>query len=125
MAHRLTLLLVCLCGLTLNQVCDGQQESSSFENEIQPLLSTRCGKCHSNTVRKGSLDLPSLEGLVAGGESEEALVAENVDESLLWTIVESGEMPPEGEIGLTERRTQPDPRLGGIRRRIASATAKT
>lgn len=77
-----------------------------FETDIQPLLAQKCGKCHREDVRKGGLDLSTMQSLRTGGESGEALVAESLDDSLLWTLVESGEMPPDDEPALHERELE-------------------
>ena len=73
-----------------------------FAREIQPLLSAKCGKCHSEGVQKGGLDLSTLQGVRSGGESGEELLSATLDESHLWILVDSGEMPPEGEPALNE-----------------------
>ena len=45
-----------------------------FETDIAPILVTKCGKCHSSKVQKGALDLSSMHGLRAGGESGESAI---------------------------------------------------
>ncbi|MBP90237.1 MAG: hypothetical protein CMJ64_26600 [Planctomycetaceae bacterium] len=72
-----------------------------FEANIQTVLATKCGKCHSAKARKGGLDLSTMEGLLRGGESGEAVVSESLDESLLWQMVDGSDMPPEGQPQLT------------------------
>ncbi|MDG2222360.1 MAG: PSD1 and planctomycete cytochrome C domain-containing protein [Rubripirellula sp.] len=83
------------------------QNPSRFETDVKPVLVAKCGDCHRPAVRKGDLDLSSLAGLHRGGESGESAVGRSLEESPLWTQVESGEMPPEGETQLTlaERET--------------------
>ncbi|MEZ6041065.1 MAG: PSD1 and planctomycete cytochrome C domain-containing protein [Planctomycetaceae bacterium] len=71
--------------------------AATFESHIRPILSSRCGKCHSETVQKGELNLATMSDLRRGGESGESLIAETVGDSLLWIMIESGSMPPEGE----------------------------
>ena len=73
-----------------------------FEKDIQPVLAAKCGKCHSDKVRKGGLDLSNITGVHRGGESGESAIAETVDDSMLWILVEGGDMPPEGQPQLTE-----------------------
>lgn len=77
------------------------EDGIDFSTEIGPLLREKCGKCHSESVRKGDLDLSTARGLVAGGESGEPLIAETLEESWLWHVISSGEMPPEDEPALT------------------------
>ncbi|MEO2031381.1 MAG: PSD1 and planctomycete cytochrome C domain-containing protein [Planctomycetaceae bacterium] len=61
----------------------------------------KCGQCHGDRVRKGDLDLSTMTGLRRGGESGEPVFATTVDESLLWIMVEGGDMPPAGQPRLT------------------------
>jgi len=73
------------------------QESLRFERQIRPILQQKCGKCHSDRLRKGGLDLSSMDGLRRGGESEEPIVAQTLEESLLWHMIDGDDMPPDGE----------------------------
>lgn len=94
---------VCI-GLCTVSMFSIRTEAASpvFETDIAPILASKCGKCHSDKVRKGSLDLSSMRGLRAGGESGESAVAESVDDSLLWIMIDGGGMPPEDQPPLTE-----------------------
>lgn len=78
----------------------GDDVGVDFESHILPILEQRCGKCHGKKLRKGDLDLSSLAAIRRGGESGEPAIAESADESLLWVMIEGGEMPPEGETRL-------------------------
>lgn len=106
MVERLTVFMAGV--LVLSSVDASESEKASiFEKEIRPILAASCDKCHSSRIRKGGLDLSSLAALRRGGESGEPLVAESLDDSLLWTMVESGHMPPETEPPLSpERKAQ-------------------
>ena len=73
-----------------------------FEADIAPILISKCGKCHGDKVRKGDLDLSSMQGLRRGGESGESVIAESVDDSLLWIMIDGGDMPPEGQPPLSD-----------------------
>ena len=100
--------------LGLANLSHGQEDPPRFETDIQPILARKCGKCHRRTLRKGGLDLSSIAGLRRGGESEEPIVSKKLDDSLLWTHLESGEMPPAGQPRLTDQE------LGEIRRWIVA-----
>ena len=102
---RGTITLLGLC-LVLVQPSQAAEKSPVFEADIQAFLAKKCGKCHSAKVRKGGLDLSTMDGLRRGGESEESVVAESVDDSLLWIMVEGGDMPPEGEPKLTNKEIE-------------------
>lgn len=74
-----------------------------FEADVQPVLTAKCGKCHSEKVRKGGLDLSTVAGVHRGGESGESAIADTVDDSLLWILIDAGDMPPEGQPQLTQK----------------------
>jgi hypothetical protein len=56
-----------------------------FEARIRPLLSERCHPCHSVAAgkHKGGLLLDSRAGMLTGGDSGAALVAGEVEKSLV------------------------------------------
>src|SRR5690606_33691063 len=58
-----------------------------------PLLAKHCLECHSTSSSEGGLDLSLREAAMAGGESGIAIEPGDAAESLLWTMVASGEMP--------------------------------
>ena len=66
-----------------------------FENRIAPLLAKHCLECHDAAGKQGGLDLSRREAAFAGGDSGASLVAGKSLESLIWTAVESDEMPAE------------------------------
>jgi hypothetical protein len=69
-------------------------EEITFEKHIRPILKAHCFFCHGEDDKpKGKLDvrLPSL--MKKGGKNGPALVASNLDKSLLWHRIESDEMP--------------------------------
>ncbi|MFK7777689.1 MAG: DUF1553 domain-containing protein [Gimesia sp.] len=73
-----------------------------FEEDIQPVLAAKCGKCHSDKVRKGDLDLSTIVGVHRGGESGESAIADSIDDSMLWILIDADDMPPEGQPPLTK-----------------------
>ena len=96
-----------------------------FETHVRPLLVEHCLECHAADSEEvgGSLLLDSAAGWQAGGDSGPAVVAGDVDGSVLIEAVryESSEMPPSGKlpaeaIAVFERWVAmgaPDPRTGG------------
>lgn len=64
-----------------------------FEKRIAPLLSRHCLECHDSVTRNGLLDLSKRTAALEGGESGIAFQPGRAAESLLWTKVESDEMP--------------------------------
>ena len=84
-------------AVSLGRAEESSTASVRFRSEIQPLLSDKCGRCHRHDVRKGELDLSSLDGLWQGGESGDPAIGDSLEESPLWLLIEEGEMPPAGE----------------------------
>jgi mono/diheme cytochrome c family protein/cytochrome c553 len=100
-------------------------EVTFFENNVRPLLDSKCYSCHSARAEKvkGGLRLDSREGVLAGGNNGPVIVAGKPDESPLIIAVryanEDLQMPPKGkklsdkEIATLEKWVQmgaPDPR---------------
>ena len=73
-----------------------------FESSVRPLLVDNCYSCHSQSAQKnkGGLLLDSRAAILAGGDSGEAIVPGEPDESLLMEAVryEDYEMPPKGQL---------------------------
>lgn len=68
-----------------------------FEEDIAPLLAKHCLECHDTSSRKGKLDLSRKDTALAGGKHGQAIVANKLDESLLWESIDNDEMPEEGD----------------------------
>jgi cytochrome c553 len=97
-----------------------------FETKIRPVLVEHCYKCHSakSAKVKGQLLLDSQAGTLKGGESGPAIVAGDVDDSLLIQAIryESFEMPPKEQLPANviadfEKWVgmgAPDPRSGAV-----------
>lgn len=80
-----------------------QHDEAWFRKNIQPILSEHCYKCHSHAGDKikGGLVVDSREGLLAGGDSGEAIVPGDPEKSLFITAIryedEDLQMPPKGK----------------------------
>lgn len=107
----------CMMALALSAVGFADETPPIFETDVQPIFAAKCGQCHSDNFRKGGLNLSSIEGVLQGGESGEPAIAKSLDDSVLWMMVEGGDMPPEGEPPLTEVE------LATIRRWIETGAA--
>ncbi len=66
-----------------------------FEREIAPLLSRHCLECHDTVNHKGRLDLSKKSTAYATSKKEIVIVPGKSTESLLWEVVEEGDMPDE------------------------------
>jgi hypothetical protein len=96
----LTLLLFCLAGRDLVSADDQQKK---FDQQIAPLLASRCLECHRGADARGGLDLSTRASVLAGGDSGPAMVPGNVDDSLLLQRIISGEMPPKKPLADAEK----------------------
>jgi mono/diheme cytochrome c family protein len=103
-------------------------DAEFFERRIRPVLAEQCYECHGAEKQKGGLRLDSREAVLQGGDSGPALVAKDVERSLLIRAVRYTDkdmaMPPSKDgsrklpraviADLEEwiRRGAPDPRTG-------------
>lgn len=77
-------------------------DSTSFAEDVLPIFKASCVQCHGGevdgeVVKEVSLDLTTYEGVMAGSEFGEVVEGGNPDESMLFVIVEAGDMPQEGD----------------------------
>src|SRR5262249_13663994 len=75
-----------------------------FEQKVRPLLVEKCQECHGAAKQKGGLRLDSLDAVLKGGETGEAVVPGKPEESLLIEAIsyKGPEMPPAGKLEPTE-----------------------
>lgn len=71
----------------------GQNSATLFDSQVAPILARHCLECHDTSTRKGMLDLSQRATAESGGKHGPAIVPGHPDQSLLWTSIESGEMP--------------------------------
>ena len=69
----------------------------SFAEDVLPILRTHCSDCHSETTQKAELNLTTAAGVLRGSESGPILALADPTTSRLLEVVETGEMPPDGE----------------------------
>jgi len=88
----------------------GDSKPLYFEKDVRPILKAHCFHCHGEQgEREGGLDLRLVRLLREGGKSGPAIVPGKPGESLLFEMVQSGEMPegkprlPESDIATIER----------------------
>ncbi|MGZ0166972.1 MAG: DUF1549 domain-containing protein [Planctomycetales bacterium] len=89
------------CGGSVRAADDPASRSVFYESAVAQVVKLRCSTCHDSKRREGGLDLSSVEGLVAGGDSGSIIDREHSEEGLLFRHVVAREMPPEGEPPLT------------------------
>jgi hypothetical protein len=80
------------------------EQLAFFKNEVQPLLTQHCRKCHGDDPKKlrGGLDLTHREGLLRGGDSGPAVDLAKPAASLLLKAIryedDAYQMPPNGKL---------------------------
>lgn len=65
----------------------------TFEADVLPILNAHCLQCHGGVHQNNGLDLRTLSALFRGGKSGPAVVAGQVEDSLLWKKISNDAMP--------------------------------
>ena len=81
------LLTLLTFGIVYGQIDYGTQVQTIFDNN--------CTGCHGYS---GGLNLTDYDGLMSGGNSGDVIVPEDHANSILWQEIESGDMPPSGNL---------------------------
>lgn len=68
-----------------------------FEQDIYPLLAAACFDCHGADNQEQGLDLRTVSSMLQGGESGPVIERGNPTASLLLSLIESGQMPPDND----------------------------
>jgi len=77
-----------------------------FEQDVLPILASRCLGCHGEDKQKADLDLRTVSSMLLGGKAGPVIVRGFPDRSELISRVESGEMPPEDRDPLAQEEIQ-------------------
>lgn len=72
-------------------------EPVSFSAEVMPILEKYCWECHDDENTELGLRLDSYEGVMAGSDYGTVIEPGDPAGSLLIDMVESGDMPEEGD----------------------------
>lgn len=71
----------------------GQQ--IDYQTQIQPIFDESCTNCHGYS---GGLALGNYDQLMSGGNNGDLVIPGDYQNSILWQRIDSGEMPPAGDI---------------------------
>ncbi len=66
-----------------------------YQTQIQSIFNESCTNCHGYS---GGLALGSYDQLMSGGNSGDLVIPGDYQNSILWQRIDSGEMPPAGDI---------------------------
>ena len=69
----------------------------SFANDVMPILAKHCHECHSEESTELGLRLDTYEGIMAGSDYGTVVEPGDPDGSVLIDMIESGDMPDEGD----------------------------
>lgn len=68
----------------------------SYANDVQPILESRCGKCHMGEFVSEGLHMDTYESLMEGSDHGPVIVPGDAGKSLLVKKLIEGEMPKRG-----------------------------
>jgi hypothetical protein len=91
-----------LCGAISAAAAD----PPDFNQDVRPILTARCLRCHGSGKVKGGLDLRTKASVLKGADTGAVLVPGASDKSRLFEVVAQGEMPPKPEPGLDPSQRQ-------------------
>src|ERR1051325_10090865 len=80
------------------------QRDPLFKTEILPVLEKNCVACHGSAQKMAKLDLSSFAGMMQGSSSGPVIVPGKPERSLLWKLIESGQMPQGGKLTIAEKQ---------------------
>lgn len=76
-------------------------QTVSYSDDVHPILSKRCYKCHGGKRHKGKFSMNTREDVLQGGELGPALVLGDSENSLMIELLTSSDkkerMPPKGD----------------------------
>jgi hypothetical protein len=74
------------------------QRAPLFKSEIMPVLEKNCVMCHGDKQKMAGLDLSSFSGMMAGSSSGPVIAPGKPERSMLWKLIENGQMPQGGKL---------------------------
>ncbi len=78
-------------------------DAPGYAEDIQPLFVRTCIACHSGVVQQLNLQVTSYEGLLRGSLRGPVVVPGDAENSVLWQMISSGQMPLIGQLTLSEK----------------------
>jgi cytochrome c553 len=80
------------------------QRAPLFKSEILPILEKNCVACHGARQKMAGLDLSSFAGMMAGSSSGPVIAPGKPERSLLWKLIEGGQMPQGGKLNAADKQ---------------------
>ncbi len=101
MIARPTAFVLLITSVALGQTDDQRRtQIAFFEQNIRPILTSQCVKCHGSKKQEADLRLDSRAAMLKGGESGPAVAPRRPGQSLLLKALhyDELEMPPSGKL---------------------------
>src|SRR4051794_9627758 len=80
------------------------QRDPLFKTEILPVLEKNCVSCHGPAQQMAKLDLSTFSGMMQGSSSGPVIAPGKPERSLMWKLIESGQMPQGGKLSAAEKQ---------------------
>ena len=77
-----------------------------FESGVKAIIAAKCLRCHNPKTRKAGIDLSTSNGILLGGDSGRIIRPGEPDQSLLFELIEAGEMPPDNKDPLSSAQLE-------------------
>ena len=91
-------------ALSLIAVPAFAQRAPLFKSEIMPVLEKNCVMCHGDKQKMAGLDLSSFSGMMTGSSSGPVIAPGKPERSLLWKLIENGQMPQGGKLSAADKQ---------------------
>jgi hypothetical protein len=94
--------------MSARKIISSVQDAQVFDDIIQPILTDKCGGCHSVKKQKGGLRLDGKEWIIKGGKDGKVFVQGDANASELYKRIildplDEKHMAPKGKPQLTEQ----------------------
>ncbi len=80
------------------------QRDPLFKTEILPVFEKNCVQCHGPKQKMAKLDLSSFTGMMEGSSSGPVIAPGKPERSLLWKLIENGQMPQGGKMTVADKQ---------------------
>src|SRR6188474_2478943 len=81
------------------------QRAPLFKDEILPILERSCVSCHNSKQKMAKLDLSTFTGMMEGSASGPVIAPGKPERSLLWKMIENGQMPQGGKLSAADKQS--------------------
>jgi hypothetical protein len=98
--------ILCLQSILAIAPIAAGEPAGVFENDVLPILTAHCFKCHGLEGRKAGLDLRAVSLMLRGGENGAVISKGSAKDSLLYKRIAERSMPPEKELPLTDAKIE-------------------